>query len=243
MLKHPLRRTEEQCAFLAVVQAQDRGDLKCPRDKLAAAVLELEEWEMRAHSPENLVKDFDALYFFNSKNGIKDLDLDKNDPDYSPECFICRDPWDEYTHAPGRPPCGHVGCRECFSRWLEQSQGTYTCALCRSCLVCGTDGCSHHVIHEDRAPPFPLPEALDHTLPDKKGELLHGFEPGQYLVLRERTREDRALLSWIGLALYCAGLGAEDPVRARLDADCLEVSARITKAVEEALRPSHENWI
>jgi hypothetical protein len=213
MLKHPLRRTPKQYHFLAIARVQNRGDLKTPRDIAAGAQIELDDWKARLYDPANLLKDPDALYFFRNKNGIKDIDPAQDKQNFSHECLICSNLFDKDAHQTQRAPCGHVVCRECFGKWLTECKGTYSCPLCRACVVCGVNDCPHHDVHQVRATPRPLSKILDLVLPEKVGEVLHGIKPERYWALREITRRDRVMLAWIDEVLGV--VGRWDPVRVR----------------------------
>jgi hypothetical protein len=115
------------------------------------------EFEERVLAPENLVKDPDALYFFRNKNGIENIDADQGISG-NETCSVCTNEFDEALCSSQRAPCGHVLCKGCFDHWLLDCKGTYTCPLCRACVVCGLNDCKHHTIVRDIAPPIPMPE-------------------------------------------------------------------------------------
>jgi len=235
MLMHPLRRTAKQYHFLVIVQIQGRGELKSPRDISVSAKIELDDWKSRAYNPENLDKDPDALYFFRNKNGIKDIDPSQEDANFTPECVICDNLFDEDAHLTQQAPCGHVVCRACFGEWLKQCNGTYTCMLCRACAVCGANDCPHHDVHQERARPHPLSLILDLVIPDKAGEVLHGIKAERYWGLREATRADREVLAWMEQILEVHHLWPGDPSRVWWEKDAEEILSRVTEAVREAV--------
>jgi hypothetical protein len=234
-LTHPLRRTPKQYHFLTIVQLQTRGEPLSIKAKILEAAVELEDWKTRVYAPESLVKDPDPLYYFRSKNGIREVDTAlTKEGEIAQNCLVCTNEFDKTLHMPMRAPCGHIMCKRCFEKWLRQSTGTYTCPLCRACVVCGGNECTYHDVHQDRALPVSMPKILDNILPDESGQVLHGLRPERYWALRERTRKDRALLQWIEDVLTANGLREQDPVRVRLVKDADEVVARVADAVYEA---------
>jgi hypothetical protein len=215
MLKHPFRRTAKQYHFLAIVQVQTRGDLRSPQNIAVGAKIELDGRKTRVYDPTSLVKDPDALYFFRSKNGIKEIDLSQNHANCTRECLICDNLFDEDMHLTQRAPCGHVVCSDCFGKWLKQCNATYACMMCRACVLCGNNYCPHHDVHQDRATPHSVPQIVDLVLPNKVDQVLHGIKPKRYWVLQESTRRDRAMLAWIEEILEVSGFGPQHPIRVR----------------------------
>lgn len=65
-------------------------------------------------------------------------------------CSICDDVYEtaKSTARQGKKaaagPCGHVFCKDCLDEWLLKMIGTYSCPMCRRCLVCGTGDCRVH---------------------------------------------------------------------------------------------------
>ncbi|KAH7086326.1 hypothetical protein FB567DRAFT_527691 [Paraphoma chrysanthemicola] len=235
-LKHPLRRTAKQYHFLAIVRLQTCGEPSSTKAKVLEAAVELEDWKARVYASQSLLKDPDPLYFFRNKNGIREIDLALSKKgEIAQDCLICTNVFDKTVHTAMRAPCGHIICKRCFDKWLLQTTGKYTCPLCRACVVCGNNECTYHDVHQDRAPPVPIPDILDRVLPEHSGELLHGLAPEQYWTLRERTRTDRGILRWIEDVLATNELSAQDPVRLRLLKDAKEVVARVTNVIREVL--------
>jgi hypothetical protein len=195
MLKHPFRRTPAQVRYLAVAHLQYNNPDLPMGPKIAQITAYYKDWEARVYAPENLVEDPDTLYYLRRMSKISDAE--RKDCDGDDACLFCTDNYDEGQHSPKRGLCGHVFCALCFDIWLQQSSGKYTCATCRTCLVCGRGQCKAHVVKTDMAPPMPLTGLIDAELPNKKGEVLHDIRPDRYWTLREDTRADRALLTYI----------------------------------------------
>lgn len=235
MLKHPRRRTPQQHLFLVLVQNQVRGELNSPRNIIDDARIEFEHWREHTYDPDNFIKDLDALYFFRNKSGIKDIDMTPDDADRDLECSLCENVFDQELHQAQRAPCGHITCRECFSKWLAGCTGTYTCMFCRGCLVCGTNQCPHHKIQRDATAPRSLSWVLDRYFPHKESLEFHGIDHERYLLLREATRKDRVAYALIEEVLRVNEYSPLDPVHVRLETDAQHIALRIRDAALKSM--------
>jgi hypothetical protein len=232
-LKHPHRRTAAQHKWLHIVQLQ--GDVKSATDIVISAIAEVEEWKERVYAPENLHKDPEATYFFRNKNGISsNISAKDKGKESEKECLICTNAFTttHQLHVRQQAPCGHIICRACFQKWLRESKGTYTCPLCRACVICGANNCEDHNIKRDLAPPVALPLFLNDTLPDKVDDALHGLAPDYYWELREATRKDRSIMAYID---YVLRIEQTEAVRVVLSRDAEEAVAWITKEITKAV--------
>jgi hypothetical protein len=229
-MKHPHRRWPKQHQFLAVVHLLNNNRPVAIHSVVLEAIGILNNFKERILAPGNLVKDPDALYFFRNKNGIKRANSGQDNEDNS-TCPICTNDFDETQFSSQRAPCGHVLCKRCLDHWLLECKGTYTCPLCRACVVCSTNDCKHHVIHRDIARPIPMPKILDRVFPDKAGQVLHGIEPEQYWKARESTRGHRGLLAYVEQKLKPA-IDAGDPVYARYVKDAEDILELVKVAVQ-----------
>lgn len=247
VLKHPLRRTGPQTQWLRIVELQTRGGLTAAQILSASEAARL-DWEDRAYSIENLVRDPDSLWFFQRRDGLKTVQMAEVPPptctvndkgeevEENPACPVCAEEFDRTARAPKRAPCKHVLCAHCFVKWTPCSTaatGTYTCPLCRACIVCGEDGCLYHVLEFERALPLSMKWVLDYVLPEeRRGLVLHGLGVAQYWRLREATRKDRVIARWIATQLGRGGMTEE--VRATLSRDAKEVMQRVRGKVQMA---------
>jgi hypothetical protein len=255
-LKHPQRRTAKQHQYLHIVELQSQQNPHMSLvDIISSATAAVEEWRERAYDAVNIVQDPAALHFFtyHSKNGLETLSLDEDDNDNdtdsihtttkvfkkttvhpTDECPVCINPFDSTTHIPKKAPCAHVFCFPCITSWLYSSTGTYACSLCRACLICGRNPCTHHDLPPPESVlPMPLPEILDAVLADRLGKVLHGFLPETYWVLRERTRKDRVVLA--STRGYLGAIEDGDPVGDLLERAEREAAERIRGEILEAL--------
>lgn len=213
-LKHPQRRTAKQHQWLFIVDLQESmptGDIVLMVQQAADC---LSTWKNSAYAIENLSTDPDDIqYFFRNKHTVKDAE--RNEADFSESCWICANDFDAAAHYPQQGPCGHIYCRQCFQKALAHMElahfeAKYTCAFCRSCLVCGASSCKNHVITREKARPVLLDELLGtlHVLcePEKRRctgfEPLFGLSPRRYWGLREQSREIRVNLSVQSRILY-----------------------------------------
>jgi hypothetical protein len=230
-LKHPHRRTAAQHKWLHIVQLQ--GDVKSATDIVISAIAEVEEWKERVYAPKSLRMDPEAMYFFRNKNGISSsISAKAKGKETEEECLICTNAFTATRHARQQAPCGHVLCRACFQKWLRESKGTYTCPLCRACVVCGANNCENHYIKRDMAPPIAIPLFLKDSLPDNADDPLHGLAPRFYWELREATRRDRSIMAYID---YVLQVEQTEAVRVLLNKDADEVAARITEEIAKAV--------
>ncbi|KAF1832591.1 hypothetical protein BDW02DRAFT_420978 [Decorospora gaudefroyi] len=239
VLKPPLRRTAKQFQFQGIVRLQkaSKGTINTLMNIIFSAVVIATEWEERVCKPEDVVHDPSPLYFFTKNHAAKTISLGDG-VEHEPDCPICTETFDPPVCIPQRALCGHVLCHGCFQKWLRQSSATYTCPLCRACIVCGIASCPHHTIGDtDRAPPLPLPEILNQILPETSTEVLHGIVPRRYWELREVTRKDRGTLAWIEHVLAMHNPAQDDPVRVRLTKDSVEIVESITEEVKKVVRP------
>jgi hypothetical protein len=185
------------------------------------------------YAPEALVKDPDALYFFRSKNGIREIDAQQGS-DTETTCLVCVSAFSATRQAKAAP-CGHVLCGCCFDAWLRECRGRFTCPMCRACVVCGANECKDHDIHEDHGEPMGMRELLDRAEPGRKGEVLHGIEPEVYWKLREYTRKERGMLRWIEEVLRKREMAKRDPVRVRLEKKRERIMGRLVEAVGDVI--------
>lgn len=197
-LVHPLRRTALQSVWLLIASLQACTE---PRhsvsDILHQAISASVGAIKRVYAEVNLQSDPDALYFHRYCNGLVTI-LPGNDADLDPNCTICTDPFNQNSRAPRKALCGHVHCRKCIESWLEECPDHYVCPQCRACLICGRNNCTYHPIIRDIMAPIPLLECIEDWRDDvlAPGAPLPALTPHFRLVLRERTREDRAMLRY-----------------------------------------------
>lgn len=207
-MTHPLRRLANQHLFVTIVRVQARCEFDSLASKVLAIIDDCEEMRERVYDLENLVKDPDELHFFRNENGIQDVAVVK---DAEGTCLICTEEFDDTLYLPQRGPCGHIICKQCFNQWLLECSKTYTCPMCRACVVCGANPCADHLMETKEVRPVPLPKLLDSILPHATGEGLHEIKPESYWELREFARESRMLLAYIDSQLPL-GVDATDPV-------------------------------
>lgn len=212
-LKHPERRTAKQHQWLFVADLQQTtptGDIAL---MVKQAVHCLTTWESCALDIENLSVDpNDREYFFGTKNAVKDAAREQ--VALGESCWICANDFNTGLHRPQQGPCGHTCCYECFqnilAHTLEFVKAKYTCAFCRSCLVCGVNSCEDHVIAHEKARPYPLRPDL-HLLCTESciaDEKLYGMSPKRYWAFREQSRGLRSVLTiQVGIVLR-----AVDPI-------------------------------
>ncbi|KAF2853574.1 hypothetical protein T440DRAFT_310509 [Plenodomus tracheiphilus IPT5] len=202
MLGHPLRHTEKQHQWLHIVhrQAIVNDRYLSVSTIILVAVVAREDWQRRVLNPENLLADPDALYFFRREHNPRDVDsVTSNEGDEETQCWICMEPYGNGIHQPQQASCGHIHCKTCLKKWLEESKGRYTCPQCRACLVCNAHDCRHHVVDCDVAPPIPIMEFLKEIYDNAEtsdGNKL-GWPPSWLFSIREMTRGQRAALALI----------------------------------------------
>jgi hypothetical protein len=230
MMKHPHRRLPKAHQFVTVVQLLSSDTPPPIYTTILEAIGSTADFKERVLSPENLIKDPDALYFFRNKHGIEGTDANQDVED-DKTCPVCTNDFDETSCSSQQAPCGHVLCKGCFDHWLLECKGTYSCPLCRACVVCGENDCKYHAIHRDVAPPITMPHVLDRVFPDGAGQVLHGIEPIKYRLLREVTRGHRGLLAWIEQQLRSTAIVADDPVNVRYRKDAEDILGHIKNAV------------
>ncbi|KAH7390872.1 hypothetical protein DE146DRAFT_766966 [Phaeosphaeria sp. MPI-PUGE-AT-0046c] len=210
VLSNPLRRHKGQYSFVAIVRAQDRGEFDSLTSKVLTIFGDCAEMDERTHDPKNLLEDPDDLYFFRHHNGIKNVGVsDVKGADGT--CLICTEAFDDTQHAAQQGPCGHIVSKNCFEKWLFESSMTYTCPLCRVCVICGANPCANHKIKTERVQPASLSGCLDTIFPKNAGKLLNGILPVWYWHLREITLPDRVILAYINSGLANV-VDAADPV-------------------------------
>jgi hypothetical protein len=233
ILKHPKRRWPKQAEFVLILQLQGVANSNI-ENKVHTALEFTKEFIERLKDPRSLVRDPDVLYFFRNKNGIVETELTPDSED-GVACPVCTADFDQ-TLTTHRAPCGHIMCRPCLDRWVRECKGTYTCSMCRACLICSTNKCKHHIIHQDIAPPIPMPMILDCVAPGRVGEELHGIRPDQYWQLRELTRDVRALLAFLTRQMESATFTEGDPVFKHYVKKAEQLLGSITKAFEAAAK-------
>jgi hypothetical protein len=247
MLKHPFRRWPKQTLFLEIVSLFEDAQARniSPVNIKGMVLSAYASIDDRFLDPKKLVKDPDALYFFRNKNGIIGTESTRDSED-NKACPVCTDDFHKTFHPTQRAPCGHVICRRCFDHWLLECKRTYTCPLCRACVVCGANDCKHHTISRDVAPPISMPKLLNRVLPDAAGQELHGLLPIQYWTLREPTRGHRGLLASIEQKLESATVTDGDAVYKSYVKDAERIMEMFTAAVEIAVKDKLEgrawNW-
>lgn len=208
-LKHPLRRTAKQSQFLDLVLQQEKvlAAKKQPLTNsrefpflpriITHVVAALESWKTRALSPERLDRDYHELAFFYHMHKIQPAETAET------ECAVCTYTFDSTTHAPEAGPCGHILCKSCFRGWMDEINETFSCPLCRACLVCGLNPCTYHAIKRDIASPCDLSASLNTMLvggEEGRIALLHSH-PQLYWDLRESTRALRVKVAWVAMCL------------------------------------------
>jgi len=236
-MKHPQRRTAKQFQWLYIVDLQEAMPTGHIVQMAGRATLSLKTWEDDALDVDNLSVDpNDKAYFFNKKNAVKDVGKDRSADGES--CWICANDFDADIHRPCCGPCGHTYCHQCFKTTLSHALGPaktkYTCAFCRSCLVCGVSSCEDHDFAREKARPYPLESSLhllceDHCVANEN-EKLYGMSPIRYWAFREQSRELRIVLH---LQVYMRDF-AVDPVHlARAEE---EVKQSVDKLKEMAVQ-------
>jgi hypothetical protein len=258
-LKHPQRRTAKQYQWLFIVDLQEASPTGYIVLMVKRAAHCLSTWEERALAVDNLLMDDpdDREYFFRNKHAVQDAVGEQSDVGES--CWICANDFDKHVHRPQQGPCGHVYCRECFEKTLTHAlkppKAKYTCAFCRSCLVCGASSCEDHVTYE-RARPFPLDVILieRHLLcnPDQNycaaSEPLGGLSAKRYWFLRERSRELRIDLA-IQLYILRRATDSRHEARAKEEVDesmskvkSMAIQARVQTLEDLEMERQRETW-
>jgi hypothetical protein len=203
------------------------------KKKLYVALVATKDFAKRVMDPGSLIKDPDALYFFRNKNGITEIESTPDSKDNG-VCPVCTNNFND-SLAAQRAHCGHILCKPCLDHWLLECKRTYTCPLCRACVVCSTNNCKHHIVYRDVAPPIPMPRILDRVAPHRAGQELHGICPVQYWTLRETTRGHRASLAWIERKLESATVTQGDLVYERYVKEAEQLMEMVTIAFEAAV--------
>jgi hypothetical protein len=234
-MKHPQRRTAKQYQWLFIVDLQEATPTGYIVLMAKRAMLSLEMWEDRALNVDNLSVDPDDKgYFFRNNHAVKDAAKDRSAVGES--CWICANDFDADIHRPQQGPCGHIYCHECFKNTLAHAlkpvEAKYTCAFCRSCLVCGVGSCEDHIIAHEKAPPYPLSPDLhllckEYCVADEEP---YGMSPKRYWTFREHSRALRSVLS---VQVYMRDLAVDPIHKARADE---EVDQSIEKLREMAVQ-------
>lgn len=234
-LKHPQRRTAKQYQWLFIVDLQEAMPAGYIAPMVQRATLSLEEWEDLALDVVNLSVDpDDRKYFFRNNHAVKDAPGEQSESGES--CWICANDFDTDVHRPQQGPCGHIYCHDCFEKTLMRAlrppEAKYTCAFCRSCLVCGVSSCKDHVTPHEKAYPYPLGPNL-HLLCNGScvaDEELHGMSPKRYWAFREQSRDLRTVLA---VQLRVRNLAVDPVHKARAEE---EVEGSLAKLKEMAVQ-------
>lgn len=216
-MKHPQRRTAFQGLY--IVELQEIMPTEHIQVMAERALLSLKTWGDAAPNVGNLSIDpYDKEYFFRKNHAVTNVAKDR--PTVGESYWICANDFDTDLHGPQQGPCGHIYCHDCFKKILAQalrpSQTRYTCAFCRSCLVCGVSSCEDRVFAAEKTSPSLDPSlhllCMDHCVANEN-EKLYGMSPMCYWEFREQSQDLRMVLH---LQVYQRDL-ALDPVHVGRD--------------------------
>lgn len=243
ILKHPERRTAKQDQWLFIVDMQEAT----PTDDIVLMVRQavhwLSMWEKRAFDVDNLCVDpDDQAYFFRNKHAVKDAVVEQRALGES--CWICANDFDTDVHRAQQGPCGHVYCHECFRKALAHAlqplEVKYTCAFCRSCLVCGASSCKDHILSHEKADPYPLQPSLHLLCGDRcvGDEKLYGMSPKRYWAFREQSR---ALRCTLHLQVWHRDIAVNPNHRDRAEEELKQSIEKLKKMAIQAYKLTQED--